>query len=152
MANVYIREGTLRSGFSLVYHDIWDIYHPYIGDKATLYYLFLLRFRNNDESSFNHGKSWRGRKGIVEKFQLSYSTLPLLDGILSAIGLVDIETRPSPNGADKIYYTVHDPLTEAEFAGRLPGFIERLREMAAAKPEVRKLLGKEKGREVSTHQ
>lgn len=145
MTHVYIREGNLRNGFSLVYHDLWDVYHPYIGDKATMYYLYLLRFRNNDEHSLNHGMSWRGRKGVVEKFQLGYATLPLLDQILSAVNLVDIETRPCPNGADKIFYIVHDPLSAEDFARREEEIVERLRSLVAKKPDVRKLLGKEKG-------
>lgn len=129
----------------MVYHEIWDVYHPYIGDKPTMYYLFLLRYRDNKEGSRNHGQSWRGRKGIVAKFQLGYATLPLIDGILQASGLVDIETKPSGNGSEKIYYTVHDPLTEREFEAKEDEITEKLREFIIEKEGARRLLGKEKG-------
>jgi replication initiation and membrane attachment protein DnaB len=144
LSDVYIRSGNTREKFSMIYHEMWDVYHPYVGDKATLYYLFLLRYRNNDQQSKNRGKSWRGRKGIVEKFQIGYATLPLIDDVLKAVDLVDIETRPSGNGADKIYYTVHDPLTESEFETKEAKFCEKLRELALEKKGVRGLLGKEK--------
>lgn len=131
-----------------MYHEIFDVYHPYIGDKATLYYLYLLRSRNNDADSRMYGKSWRGRRGITEKFALSYSTIPLLDAILVAAGLIEIEARPSGNGADKIYYTVHDPLSADDFARKEPELAKRIRALARGRPEVVGLLGKERGKAV----
>jgi hypothetical protein len=128
----------------MVYHELWDKYHPYIGDKATLYYLFLLRYRDNKNESYNYGKSWRGRKGVIERFQLSYSTLPLLDKLLSYVELVDIETRPSHNGADKIFYTVNDPLPSDIFEGKESLFSERIKIFIREKPDVKSLVGKEK--------
>lgn len=145
-SNAYIRTGDLRSGFAIMYHDIFDLYHPYIGDKATLYYLFLLRSRNNDESNADIGKAWRGRNGVVEKFQLSYSTLPILDDILEASGLVDIERKPIGRGKDKIYYVVHDPKDRREFRDVEEGITEGLRKVVSkyGVKAIGKLLGKEK--------
>lgn len=51
MTNVFIRSGNTRENFSMVYHELFDLYHGYIGDKATLYYTFLLRYRHNREDS-----------------------------------------------------------------------------------------------------
>jgi replication initiation and membrane attachment protein DnaB len=150
MQYTYIRKGHVRNGFSLMYHEIFDLYHPYIGDKATLYYLFLVRYRNNDEKSQSFGKSWRGRSGIVEKFQLSYSTLPVLDDILQAAGLINIETIPSGRGKNKIYYIVHDPLPEEKFKRNEAVLVKNLKKLIAEKANTGKdiipLLGKEKGR------
>jgi replication initiation and membrane attachment protein DnaB len=143
LSEVHIRKGDVRSGFTMIYHEIFDLYHPYIGDKATLYYLYLLRYRNNDEQTGDYGKAWRGRKGVVEKFQLSYSTLPLLDDILEASGLIAIETKPIGRGREKIYYVVHDPLERERFREREEAIVERLRKLVAEKPDVAKLLGKE---------
>lgn len=144
MSNVYIRPGNLRAGYTMVYHEIWDVYHPYIGDKATMYYLFLLRYRNNTELQSTHGMSWRGRKGVIAKFQLGYATMPIIDGILTAAGLVDIETRPSHNGADKIYYTVHDPLTTEEFQRKEGEIRRKMTEFTLSNEKVTKgLVGKE---------
>lgn len=143
LSEVYIRAGTLRSGFSPLYHEVFDRYHPLIGDKATLYYLYLLRYRNNESTSSNYGKSWRGRKGVVEKFQLSYSTLPVLDELLCAVGLVDIELKPSHNGADKIYYVVHDPLAESDFYAREEEMTRKITALLERRPEARSLVGKE---------
>ena len=93
MSEVHIRSGYTRSGFSMVYHEVFDLYHPYIGDTATLLYLYLLRSRNNEIGHPDMGKSWRGRKGITEKFRVAYKTLPTIDAILEASGLVRIERR-----------------------------------------------------------
>lgn len=127
-----IREGNMRSGYTMLYHELFDLYQDYVGDKALLYYLYLLRYRNTKKDGDMHGKSWNGRRGVVEKFQMSYSTLPLLDEILRISGLIDIETKPSGRGRDKIYYIVHDPKTREEFRmieGRIKSellaFIER---------------------------
>lgn len=143
MSDVYIREGTTRSGFSMMYHEIFDLYHPYIGDKATLIYLYLLRSRNNEKGSVNHGKSWRGRAGLVEKFQFSYSTLPLIDGILEAAGLISIETKPSGRGRDKIYYVVNDPVESSQFERYERTLIENLTAYIISNPKAAKLIGKE---------
>jgi replication initiation and membrane attachment protein DnaB len=145
--NAYIRTGTTRTGFSLMFHELFDLYHPYIGDKATLYYLYLLRYRNNNkEGDRDHGRSWNGRVGVVEKFQLSYSTLPILDDILEASGLVEIERRPIGRGKDKIYYIVNDPLTRAQFREKEAQINEALRNIIDKHGgAIGRLLGKEKG-------
>lgn len=143
MSNVHIREGNVRSGFTLVYHELFDLYHDYIGDKALLYYTFLLRYRNTDKGSGNYGKAWNGRKGVVEKFQLSYSALPLLDDILTIAGLIDIETQPSGRGRDKIYYVVHDPKTREEFRFMETRVRSELVRLMDEKPEVKRIIGKE---------
>ena len=148
MSEVRIRVGRERAGFSMLYHEIFDRYHEYIGDKATLYYLYLLRSRNNEKEKANYGKSWRGRQGVSEKFQLSFSTLPLLDDILVAVGLIELEYRPSGRGHDKIYYVVNDALTDAEFDEEEPKIVERLSDLIARKPKALSLLGKEKGRKL----
>lgn len=145
-SNAYIRTGNTRSGFSLMFHELFDLYHPYIGDKATLYYLFLLRYRNNDADRAEHGKAWKGRNTVVEKFQLSFSTLPILDDILEASGLVTIERKPVGRGRDKIYYVVHDPLERDSFRLNETEMTERLRKVAMKHGKtIGKLLGKEKG-------
>ncbi|MEH7521750.1 hypothetical protein V7149_00485 [Bacillus sp. JJ1503] len=149
-SHAYIRTGNTRSGFTMLFHEIFDLYHPYIGDKATLYYLYLLRYRNNDESSYNQGMAWRGRNGIVEKFQLSFSTLPILDEILEASGLVTIERKPSGRGKDKIYYIVHDPLDRVQFRDQETQIAEELRQVVVRQGgSIGKLLGKEKGANLS---
>lgn len=145
----YIRSGELRSGFSIMYHDIFDLYHPYIGDKATLYYLYLLRYRNNEHGATNEGKAWKGRNSVTEKFQLSFSTLPILDDILEASGLVKIERKPVGRGRDKIYYIVNDPKDRQEFREIETGLEEKLRKVVAKHGNVGKLLGKEKGVKLS---
>lgn len=138
----YIRTGDTRTGFSLVFHELFDLYHPYIGDKATLYYLYLLRYRNNDE-----GRAWKGRMSVTEKFQLSYSTLPVLDAILEAAGLVTLEYKPIGRGKDKIIYIVHDPLEFDKFREKEPVIRENLRQVAKNN-DIGALLGKEKGRKL----
>lgn len=145
MADVYIREGDIRSGFCMMYHELFDLYHPYIGDKATLYYLYLLRSRNNEPESENNGKSWRGRSGVTQKFQLSNTTLPLLDAIVEAAGLVTLEHKPIGRGRDKIYYVVHDPKEKAEFMQIESELRNRLRNLIDQRPNVKTLLGKEIG-------
>ncbi|MDH5159884.1 hypothetical protein [Heyndrickxia oleronia] len=145
-SNAYIRTGQTRAGFSLVFHELFDLYHPYIGDKATLYYLYLLRHRNNEQGNANEGKAWNGRTSTVEKFQLSFSTLPILDDILEASGLVTIERKPVGRGKDKIYYVVHDPLDRHQFRQREEEMTGKLRKVAMKYDKaIGKLLGKEKG-------
>lgn len=141
----YIRTGETRSGFSIMYHDIFDLYHPYIGDKATLYYLYLLRFRNNENGGRNEGKAWKGRASVTEKFQLSFSTLPILDDILEASGLVKIERKPIGRGRDKIYYVVNDPKDRQQFRTIESEIIKKLQDVTKKHASARKMLGKEKG-------
>jgi len=145
LPNVYIRTGNTRNGYSMVYHELFDLYHPYIGDKATLYYLYLLRYRNKDEY-----KAWNGRASVVEKFQLSYSTMPILDDILEAAGLVYIERKKSGRGKDKIIYIVNDPLERGEFREKEPEICENLREVASRHKNIGRLLGKERGAKLLT--
>jgi replication initiation and membrane attachment protein DnaB len=151
MSNAYIRMGETRSGFSMVYHELFDLYHPYIGDKATMYYLYLLRFRNNEQGGKQEGKSWKGRNSVTEKFQLSYSTLPLLDEILEASGLVNIERKPVGRGKDKIYYIVNDPLDRERFREKEDEIRRKLTELISEyegrdKPiRIASLFGKEEG-------
>ncbi|TFI46269.1 hypothetical protein E4O93_18760 [Diaphorobacter sp. DS2] len=152
MSNAYIRTGETRTGFSIVFHEIFDLYHPYIGDKATMYYMYLLRFRNNEQGGREEGKSWKGRNSVTEKFQLSYSTLPLLDEILEASGLVNIERKPVGRGKDKIYYIVNDPVDRERFRDRESDIRRKLATMIRTYGEreknpvkVASLLGKEMG-------
>lgn len=126
MTKAHIREGNVRNGFTIMYHDLFDLYHEYIGDKALLYYTFLLRYRNTDKNSELFGKAWNGRRGVVDRFQFSYSTIPLIDEILDKSGLIDIETESSGRGRDKIYYVVHDPLPREEFREKEPEIEARL--------------------------
>lgn len=142
MADVHIREGNVRSGFFMVYNELYDLYHQYIGDKALLYYTFLLRYRNTEKSSDFYGKSWNGRRGVVEKFQLSYSTLPLLDDILAAAGLIEIETKPSGRGREKIYYIVHDPKPKDEFFKIEEVIKTELLRLIVDKEDARTIVGK----------
>lgn len=142
-SNAYIRTGTTRTGFSLMFHELFDLYHPYIGDKATLYYLYLLRYRNHDE-----GRAWKGRASVTEKFQLSYSTLPVLDAILEASGLVTLEYKPSGRGKDRIVYVVHDPLDRARFRENEEKIREKIREVRRKYDNAGSLLGKEKGQKL----
>jgi replication initiation and membrane attachment protein DnaB len=130
-----------------MFHELFDLYHPYIGDKATMYYLYLLRYRNNEVGNVDKGKAWKGRSGAVEKFQLSYSTLPILDEILEASGLVTIEHKPIGRGRDKIYYVVHDPKERQYFRNIEKDIKERLKDviLKQGKKKIGKLLGKEKG-------
>jgi hypothetical protein len=143
LSDVHIREGNLRNGFTLVYHELFDVYHDYIGDKALLYYTFLLRYRNTEKGSDKYGKSWRGRRGVVEKFQFSYSALPLLDDVLNIAGLIDIETHPSGRGRDKIFYIVHDPSTREEFRRDEERIRSELLQLMKDKPDVSRIVGKE---------
>ena len=148
-SEAYIRSGETRTGFSIMFHELFDLYHPYIGDKATMYYLFLLRYRNNEKASDNMGKSWKGRSGIIEKFQLSFSTLPVLDAILEASGLVSLEYKPSGRGRDKIIYVVHDPKERQQFRDIESQIEDRLRKVIEKHGNIGKLLGKEKGSKLS---
>jgi replication initiation and membrane attachment protein DnaB len=143
LTDINIRTGSTRKGYTMVFHELFDLYHPYIGDKALLYYTYLLRYRNNEEGNSDHGYSWKGRKGVVEAFQLSYSTLPLLDGILEASGLVDIERRPCSRGKKKIYYVVNDPLDRETFRQHENNIIVNLQKFYVEKPEIKQLLGKQ---------
>ncbi|MEI5905613.1 hypothetical protein WAK64_00855 [Bacillus spongiae] len=145
MAQAYIRTGNTRTGFSIVFHELFDLYHPYIGDKATMYYLYLLRFRNNERGGQAEGKSWKGRNSVVEKFQLSFSTLPLLDEILEASGLVTIERKPVGRGKDKIYYIVHDPSSREKFRESEGDMRESLSKLIDEDRPIKNLLGKEEG-------
>lgn len=142
--DAYIRTGTTRTGFSLMFHELFDLYHPYIGDKATLYYLYLLRYRNNDA-----GRAWNGRASVTSKFQLSYSTLPALDAILEAAGLVTLEYKAIGRGKDKIIYVVHDPLEREKFRENEAKMCERLVEVKTKYKNAASLLGKEKGQKLS---
>ncbi|WP_141431955.1 hypothetical protein [Bacillus sp. 03113] len=145
MSNAYIRTGELRDGFTMMYHEVFDLYHPYIGDKATLYYLYLLRYRNHESEKETFGKSWNGRTNVVEKFQLSYSTLPILDSILEAVGLIKIEYKPVGRGKDKIIYIVNDPMDRRKFREQEAVIRERLRQVITKHTNIGKLLGKEQG-------
>jgi replication initiation and membrane attachment protein DnaB len=145
MSQAYIRTGTTRTGFSIVFHELFDLYHPYIGDKATMYYLYLLRFRNNERGGEAEGKSWKGRNSVVEKFQLSFSTLPLLDEILEASGLVTIERKSVGRGKDKIYYIVNDPLDRERFREQEGEVRRKLTKMIDDGKAIKNLLGKEEG-------
>jgi replication initiation and membrane attachment protein DnaB len=129
----------------MMYHEIFDLYHPYIGDKATLYYLYLLRFRNHEAEKESYGRSWKGRTSVVEKFQLSFSTLPIIDAILEASGLISLEYKSVGRGKDKIIYVVHDPLDREKFRANETQMAERLRGVALKYPNIGKLLGKENG-------
>lgn len=142
-SNAYIRTGTTRTGFSLMFHELFDLYHPYIGDKATLYYLYLLRYRNHDE-----GRAWKGRASVTEKFQLSYSTLPMLDAILEAAGLVTLEYKPSGRGKDRIVYVVHDPLDRQHFRENETKISENIAKVKRKYQHAGSLLGKEKGQKL----
>jgi replication initiation and membrane attachment protein DnaB len=145
MSEVFIRAGETRGGFSMMYHEIFDLYHPYIGDKATLYYLYLLRFRNHESEKATYGRSWKGRTSVVEKFQLSFSTLPIIDSILEAVGLISLEYKSVGRGKDKIVYVVNDPLDREKFRASETNIRERLREVSVKHPNIGKLLGKENG-------
>jgi replication initiation and membrane attachment protein DnaB len=145
MSDVFIRQGDTRGGFSMMYHEIFDLYHPYIGDKATLYYLYLLRFRNHESEKDSYGRSWKGRTSVVEKFQLSFSTLPIIDAILEAVGLISLEYKSVGRGKDKIIYVVHDPLDREKFRAKETNLCERLQEVSIKHPNIGKLLGKENG-------
>lgn len=147
--NAYIRTGATRTGFSLMFHELFDLYHPYIGDKATLYYLFLLRHRNNGNDGDRAGKAWNGRASVTDKFQLSYSTLPILDAILEATGLVTLEYKSVGRGKDKIIYVVHDPLDRAQFRENEAKISESIREVKRKYGAASSLLGKEKGQKLS---
>lgn len=146
MADAYIRTGDTRNGFTIMYHDLFDLYHPYIGDKATLYYMYLARYRNNEEGNANKGMAWKGRQAVVEKFQLSFSTLKVIDEILEASGLVTIERKPVGRGKDKIYYVVHDPVEREKFRAKEADIKRKLTQVAHSnKKTIGKLLGKELG-------
>lgn len=142
MSEARIRPGKVRGGFTMMHHELFDLYHDYIGDKALLYYTFLLRYRNTTEGEENFGKSWNGRRSVVGKFQFSYTVLPLLDDILSAAKLIDIETKPSGRGRDKIYYIVHDPDSREEFREIESQIKAELLALMNEKPDVRKIVGK----------
>jgi replication initiation and membrane attachment protein DnaB len=145
LSEAYIRTGDLRQGYTMMYHELFDLYHPYIGDKATLYYLYLLRFRNHESEKDSYGRSWKGRTSVVEKFQLSFSTLPILDSILEASGLISLEYKSVGRGKDKIVYVVHDPLDREKFHSNETQIAESLRGVALRYLNIGKLLGKEKG-------
>lgn len=146
MSDAYIRTGELRQGYTMMYHEIFDLYHPYIGDKATLYYLYLLRFRNHEAEKDSYGRSWKGRTSVIEKFQLSYSTLPVIDAVLEAVGLISLEYKSVGRGKDKIIYVVHDPKDRERFRASETQIIERLREVAKKhNANIGRLLGKELG-------
>lgn len=142
MSDAQIREGNTRTGFSLLYNELFDLYHDYIGDKALLYYAYLLRYRNTEKGSELYGKSWRGRRGVVEKFQFSYSALPILDDVLVCAGLIDIETKPCGRGRDKIYYIVHDPKTREEFREDEADIKRKLLALIEEKQGARSIVGK----------
>lgn len=149
MSDSYIRAGHTRSGFSMMYHEIFDLYHPYIGDTATLIYLYLLRSRNNEAGHRDLGKAWRGRRGMAEKFRVSYSTLKIIDEVLQVVGLIRIETKPSGRGRDKIIYIVNDPLDRYAFREIEPHIIEGLARVYRSDPRAKSVLGKEKLNEIA---
>ncbi|MBU8715450.1 hypothetical protein KM924_23400 [Brevibacillus parabrevis] len=138
-----ITYGRIRDGFTAVHHEVFDVYHPIIGDKATLYYLYLLRKRNNKRDSPDRGRAWDGRIGVTDKFNFGRATLVTLDTILVAAGLVEIELRPSGRGKPKIYYIVHEPLEKAEFSEREAEITGRIMEAIVENREVATYLGKE---------
>lgn len=145
MSDAYIRPGELRQGYTMMYHEVFDLYHPYIGDKATLYYLYLLRFRNHEKEKDSYGKSWKGRASVVEKFQLSYSTLPVIDAVLEAVGLISLEYKSVGRGKDKIIYVVHDPLDREKFRANEAQMVAKLQKVGEKHTNIGKLLGKELG-------
>lgn len=120
--------------------DVFGLYHPYIGDKATLYYLYLASQRDNET-----GVVWKTRREIVEKFRFSRSTIPLIERILNAVGLVTLKYVFVGRGQDKIVYIVHDPLTAYDFTQRRNEIIGRLRQTVSETPSIAKILGKESG-------
>lgn len=142
LSNVYIRKGRTRSGFTIVYNELWDCYHPLIGDKPTLYYTFLLRYRNTDEAGDAFGMAWIGRQGVVDRFRIGFATLPIIDDILIAAGLADVERRRLTNGTEKIYYTVHDPLESGEFLRKESEITARIAKVVAEKEAARRVVGK----------
>ncbi|NRG31124.1 hypothetical protein [Niallia circulans] len=135
----------MRDGFTMMYHEVFDLYHPYIGDKATLYYLYLLRYRNHEAEKDTFGKSWNGRTNVVEKFQLSYSTLPIIDAVLEAVGLIAIEYKSVGRGKDKIIYVVNDPMDRPRFRAKEESIKEKLKQVIEKHTNIGKLLGKEEG-------
>jgi hypothetical protein len=141
---IYVREGRKqRTEFTIFFNIVFDRYQPIIGDQATLYYLYLLRKRNNQEGHDNYGKAWDGRKGVLEKFRIGPSTLVRIDTLLKAVGLIDIEHKPSGRGKDKIYYVVHDALTKAEFDEKEAEFTGKVMAAIAEDPDIANMVGKE---------
>lgn len=133
-----IKQGKSRGSFSTMYHELWDLYHPLIGDTATLFYQYLYRFRNNE-----NGRSWKGRTSIVEKFRISRKTLPKLDKVLEASGLITIEYKPSGRGKDRIVYVINDPLERKEFQLQQEAIMYRLKQVVQQDKSIAKMLGKE---------
>jgi len=90
--------------------------------------------------------AWKGRQSVVKKFQLSFSTLKVIDEILEASGLVTIERKPVGRGKDKIYYVVHDPVEREKFRAREADIKRKLTQVAQTNEKtIGKLLGKELG-------
>ncbi len=138
-----INAGRIRTdGFSKLYHELFDCYQPYIGDKATLYYTFLLRYRNNDASSDEKGKSWTGRKRAIEQLSFNYTQLRRVDSILEAFDLVRIEYRPSGRGRPLTVYFVNDPIESERFKEREPDYFKRLQRVCEEDEGVSNMLGK----------
>ncbi|WP_181349462.1 hypothetical protein [Thalassobacillus sp. CUG 92003] len=140
-----IRSGRERSGgYSKMFHEIFDDYHHYIGDKATLYYLFLLRYKNNEKGTEKEGKSWVGRKKIIEEFNYNFTQIKRCESILEAVDLIRIEHQPSGRGRPKHIYYVNHPYEKDVFKQHEAQYFRNLQRVVNEDPDVAKMLGKGK--------
>lgn len=143
MSEEYVSEGRTRTdGFSKLYHELFDLYHPYIGDKATLYYLYLLRYKNNKEGVETQGKAWVGRKKVSAEFNMNFAQLKRADAILGAVDLIRIEHVNVGRGRPKFVYFINHPLEKERFPEVESEYTERLKSLCVEDPDVIKMLGK----------
>lgn len=141
---IYVREGRKqRTEFTIFFNIIFDRYQPIIGDQATLYYLYLLRKRNNQEGHDNYGKAWDGRRGVLEKFRMGAERIAQIDKILKSAGLIEIEEKPSGRGKKKIYYIVNDALPKDEFNEKESEVVGKIMALIAEDSRIAKVIGKE---------
>jgi hypothetical protein len=141
---VYVRKGREQMvEFTYFFNIVFDRYHEIIGDQATLYYMYLLRKRNNQENNGNYGRAWDGRKGVLEKFRMGAERIAQIDKILKAAGLIEIEEKPSGRGKKKIYYIVNDALPKDEFNEKEPEIVGKIMALIAEDSRIAKVIGKE---------
>lgn len=140
------KRGRVRDGYSQIHHEIFDLYHDYIGDKATLYYLLLQRHRNNDT-----GKSWPGRKKIVEEYNFNYTQVRQADDILVAADLITIEHKPVGRGRPKNIYYVHDADERQVFRDKEADIIAKLTALCEKDPKIVGMLGRKFRKQLKTN-
>ena len=124
-AQVVYRPGPQRrAGFSVLYHELLDLYMPHIGGfQGVGYYAQLLRFVNRDARHTFADRAFPTKRFLKKAGGIGADRLKQIELQLVAWGLIDIQVERitvegrSGNRVTAVKYTywVNDPLPEEEF-------------------------------------